>query len=167
MGLNIDALGPRFPPMGGDECNEELKQLFQKVAGTQGLNLREGIYVMQHGPHYEFTGECLEMRALGISALGMSTVPEIFAALHGYYSSEQYAEEIAKARSQGAFIPSNAYDLARRLSVIAISLISNVIGPDGKNKTDYKEVLDNAAKGASTFIPLVKGVIDEYHQEKA
>ena len=42
-GLNIDLLGPRFPPMGGDECDPVLSEYFRQAAREQGTDLTEGI----------------------------------------------------------------------------------------------------------------------------
>lgn len=163
-GLNVDLLGLRFPPMAGDECNNDLEKYLREAANELGINLRKGVYAMMSGPNYEFAGDCRALRKAGAHAVGMSTVSEILAGLHGYYTADEYQTAVEEFKLQGGIVPEGAaYDLARRLKVIAVSLISNVIGEDGTNKTDHKEVVENGRKGAATFVPLVKRLITLYH----
>lgn len=142
MGMNIDELGPRFPPMGGDECNAHLSSLITKAAEECDVPLKEGTYAMVPGPRYEFGAECLSLRKEGADAVGMSTVPEVVAGLHGHENKE---------------------GMGRRLQVIAVTCITNAIGEDGKNATNHEEVVENGKKAASQFIPLVKKFIELYH----
>jgi len=166
-GMNLDLLGDRFPPMGGDECNSRLLDLMENAASLTGADLEHGVYAMMPGPNYEFTGECQEMQKAGIvTAVGMSTVPEILAALHGYYSSDDYISEGFPNHIANNGIPVDEvnFDYARRLEVLAVSCISNIIDENGKNATDHKEVIENGKKAVKEFVPMVKKFIELYHE---
>jgi len=172
FGLNIDLLGVRFPPMGGDECNEGLAVYLNAAAKKLGIDLMHGNYVMNHGPNYEFTAECQVAQATGqLHAVGMSTVPEVLAALHGYYGKEgkdNYEGAVDALKANGEKIPEGAtYDHARRMQVIAVSCITNKIGPTGKNATDHQEVLKISRKAVEMFVPLVKSFIALYYANKS
>jgi purine-nucleoside phosphorylase len=60
----------------------ELVPLARRVAADQGLTLREGVYLMLSGPHFESAAEIGMLRSLGADAVGMSTAPEIIVARH-------------------------------------------------------------------------------------
>ena len=47
-----------------------------------GIGLQQGIYAMMPGPSYETPAEIAMLRRLGADAVGMSTVPEVIAAVH-------------------------------------------------------------------------------------
>lgn len=80
-GDNDERLGPRFPAMVGAFDNE-LVPVAHQVAAQQGLPLREGVYLMLSGPHFESAAELRMLRAWGADAVGMSTAPEIMVARH-------------------------------------------------------------------------------------
>lgn len=82
IGPNDDRLGPRFPAMVGAFDNE-LAPLARTVAADLGINLREGVYLMLSGPHFESAAELRMVQRLGADAVGMSTAPEIVVAIHG------------------------------------------------------------------------------------
>lgn len=81
-GPNDDALGPRFPDM-SEAYDRALSDKARALAKKQGLNLREGIYVMLAGPSFESPADVRLLRMIGADAVGMSTVPEVIVARHG------------------------------------------------------------------------------------
>lgn len=81
IGLNDDRLGPRFPAMVGAFDNA-LVPTTRAVARDQGIVLREGVYAMLSGPHFESAAELRMLQRLGVDAVGMSTAPEIIVARH-------------------------------------------------------------------------------------
>jgi purine-nucleoside phosphorylase len=81
VGPNDDRLGPRFPDM-SEAYDAGLRALARAVALEQGIALREGVYVAVPGPNLETRAEYRMLRALGADAVGMSTVPEVIAAVH-------------------------------------------------------------------------------------
>ena len=81
IGPNMDHLGPRFPDM-TRAYDRQLVALAKAVAGDQGVELKEGVYVGGTGPSYETPSEYKYFRLIGGDAVGMSTVPEVIAARH-------------------------------------------------------------------------------------
>jgi purine-nucleoside phosphorylase len=71
--------GPRFPDM-VDAYDARLAALAHRLAGDQGLTLREGVYAGLLGPSYETPAEVRMLQALGGDVAGMSTVLEVIAA---------------------------------------------------------------------------------------
>src|SRR5690606_3798219 len=80
-GRNRDDLGPRFPDM-TYAYDPSLRCLIMDTAKEMGLKVREGVYAMMPGPSYETPAEIHMLRVLGADAVGMSTVPEVIAAVH-------------------------------------------------------------------------------------
>ena len=81
IGPNLDEYGPRFPDM-TYTYNKELREALKKRAHEEGIELREGVYMMFSGPTFETPAEILFARTVGADAVGMSTVPEAIIANH-------------------------------------------------------------------------------------
>ncbi|MAY84727.1 MAG: purine-nucleoside phosphorylase [Flavobacteriales bacterium] len=80
-GKNIDELGPRFPDM-SDPYEKELREIAHRIAKTNQIDLKEGVYVGTSGPTYETPAEYKYFRIIGADAVGMSTTPETIVAKH-------------------------------------------------------------------------------------
>lgn len=80
-GKNIDELGPRFPDM-SEPYDLKIVESVKKFAGSNNILVREGVYVGVTGPTYETKAEYNYVRVIGGDAVGMSTVPEVIAAVH-------------------------------------------------------------------------------------
>jgi purine-nucleoside phosphorylase len=107
-----------------------LAQLARSVAQDQGVLLREGVYVGLAGPSFETPADLRFLRAIGVDAVGMSTVPEVTVAKHG----------------------------GQR--VLGISGISNKANLDGNTVTTHKEVLEAGKIMVPKFITVIEGVLD-------
>ncbi len=81
IGPNDDKLGPRFPPM-SQAYTKDLQELARRVASQVGFSLAEGVYCALTGPSYETPAEIKMLGRIGADAVGMSTVPEVIAAVH-------------------------------------------------------------------------------------
>jgi purine-nucleoside phosphorylase len=81
VGVNDDALGPRFPDM-SSPYDRDLQRTAMAVAMREGFILHRGVYVSVLGPNYETRAEYRMLRRLGGDAVGMSTVPETIVAVH-------------------------------------------------------------------------------------
>ena len=81
VGANDDRFGPRFPPM-NNAYTAKLRQKCKEIAASQNISLKEGVYLMVLGPNFETSAEVRAFAMLGADAVGMSTVPEVIAAVH-------------------------------------------------------------------------------------
>jgi len=127
-GPNLDAFGPRFPDM-SQAYDRALMALAREVAREEGLPLREGVYVSLAGPSFETPADLRFLRAVGVDAVGMSTVPEVIVARHG------------------------------GTRVLGISGISNKANLDGNTVTTHEEVLAAGKLIAPRLTALVRGVL--------
>ena len=80
-GPNDPRLGPRFPDL-SHAYDPGLRALLVTAADRVGVPLQQGVYAMMAGPSYETPAEIQMLRRLGADAVGMSTVPEVIAAVH-------------------------------------------------------------------------------------
>lgn len=128
-GPNFDELGPRFPDM-SQAYDRQLGQMAREVAKAEGVVLREGVYVGLAGPSFETPADLRFLQAIGVDAVGMSTVPEVTVARHG----------------------------GQR--VLGISGISNKANLDGNTITTHEEVLEAGTIMVPKFITIIEGVLD-------
>jgi purine-nucleoside phosphorylase len=81
IGVNDDALGPRFPDM----CRPYDSLLIEKsleIARRENFAAHRGVYVGVTGPNLETRAEYRFLRLIGADVVGMSTVPEVLVAVH-------------------------------------------------------------------------------------
>lgn len=81
IGPNEDAFGVRFPDM-TEAYSKEMRKCIGQAADELGIALKRGVYCAFTGPSYETPAEIRMLRAMGASAVGMSTVPEVIVANH-------------------------------------------------------------------------------------
>lgn len=81
-GPNLDELGPRFPDM-SQVYDRDLQNLARRVSAEEHVQLSEGVYCYLAGPSFETPADLRFLRAAGVDAVGMSTVPEAVVARHG------------------------------------------------------------------------------------
>lgn len=81
IGLNNDQEGPRFPDM-SHAYDEDLQDRLRQTARENQIKLYEGTYFFVVGPNFETKAEIKAFRLLGADAVGMSTVPEVIAAVY-------------------------------------------------------------------------------------
>jgi len=103
IGVNNDKEGPRFPDM-SRAYDEDLQQKLRQTAEENKIKLHEGTYFFVVGPNYETRAEVKAFRTLGADAVGMSTVPEVIAAV--YFGIK--VAGISVITNQSADIQSNA-----------------------------------------------------------
>lgn len=80
-GKNIEELGPRFPDMSRPYDAAMMRQLHE-AATKCGVKLKTGVYAAVAGPNLETRAEYRFLRMIGADLVGMSTVPEVIAAVH-------------------------------------------------------------------------------------
>jgi purine-nucleoside phosphorylase len=127
-GPNLNEVGPRFPDM-SQAYDRELAALARQVAREQNILLNEGVYAGLAGPSFETPADLRFLRATGVDAVGMSTVPEVTVARHG------------------------------RQRVLGISGISNKANLDGNTVTTHEEVLEAGKQIAPKLIAVIRGVL--------
>lgn len=127
-GENDDRVGPRFPDM-TRVYDSALRRVAHAAAAELGLSLREGVYACSPGPNYETPAEVRMLRALGADLAGMSTVPEVIAALH-----------------MGA-------------RVLGISCVTNLAAGLSPEPLSHAEVTETAARVRTTFIALLDRIL--------
>ena len=129
-GPNFDGIGPRFPDM-GFAYDRELGELSRQVAEENGFALQEGVYVCLAGPTFETPADLRFLKAIGVDAVGMSTVPEVTVAVHGGMRS------------------------------LGLSTISNKANLDGKTITSHEEVLEAGKIVLPKLTQIVTGVLQK------
>ena len=75
IGEHPDEFGARFPDM-SNIYSKEYRDSLKELAIKEGIELKEGVYMMFSGPSYETPAEIRMARVMGADAVGMSTVPE-------------------------------------------------------------------------------------------
>jgi purine-nucleoside phosphorylase len=81
VGINDDALGPRFPDM-SRPYDPELIDDALEIARRENFAAHKGVFVAVLGPNLETRAEYRFLRWIGADAVGMSTVPEVIVAVH-------------------------------------------------------------------------------------
>lgn len=129
VGPNDDDVGPRFPDM-SEPYSERLRTLARAVALERGITLREGVYVAVTGPNLETRAEYRMLRQLGADAVGMSTVPEVIAAVHA------------------------------GMEVLGVSIITDRCLPDALEPADIETIIATAQRAEPALTAVVRGVLE-------
>jgi len=128
IGANLEEFGPRFPDL-SRSYSPELIQIAHQAAQESGLVIKEGVYIYGSGPSYETPAEVRAVRFLGADAVGMSTVPEVLAAVHS------------------------------GMKVLGISCISNMAAGIMDQPLTHQEVMETTEKIKDSFSHLVRKII--------
>ncbi|MFC6999095.1 purine-nucleoside phosphorylase [Rufibacter roseus] len=128
IGKNVDELGPRFPDM-SEPYNEHLISQALDIAARHQLPVKSGVYVSVPGPMLETKAEYRYLSNIGADAVGMSTVPEVIAAVH------------------------------MGLPVFAVSVITDMCVPGKIKKVVLLDILEAAAKAEPNMTLLIKELI--------
>jgi purine-nucleoside phosphorylase len=129
VGPNDDRIGPRFPDM-AEAYDAGLRALARAVALAQGIPLREGVYVAVPGPNLETRAEYRMLRALGADVVGMSTVPEVIAAVHA------------------------------GMRVLGVSIITDQCLPDALEPATVERIIAVAQAAEPKLTALIRGVFE-------
>lgn len=81
MGQNLDEFGPRFPDM-SEPYSKRLINLAEEIALDNKVKIQKGSFIAVTGPNLETKAEYRFLRATGADVVGMSTIPEVIAAVH-------------------------------------------------------------------------------------
>ena len=127
----------RLPSRSGGRTpyDPELLAAAQDLAWENGFACSRGTYIAVLGPNYETRAEYRAMRRMGGDVVGMSTVPEVLAAI-------RYG-----------------------MRVLAMSTVTNVACPDAPVATAAQEVIDIAASAEPKLRKIVMGILDRFFGE--
>jgi purine-nucleoside phosphorylase len=124
----------RFSPFApNDYFDKPMQQTVLQCAAQLKIPLQEGTYCWLKGPSYETPAEIQMLKRLGVDAVGMSTVPEIY----------------------------TSYNL--RMKTVGISLISNMAAGISQNKLSHAEVTETANQVKERFSELMEKLICSIH----
>jgi purine-nucleoside phosphorylase len=129
IGPNDDELGPRFPDMSAP-YSPDLIDLAEKVALENNIKMHEGVYVAVTGPNLETKAEYRFLRIIGGDVVGMSTVPEVIAAVHC------------------------------GMDVLGFSVITDECFPDALEPVEMKDILEAADIAQPKMTTIITGVLE-------
>jgi purine-nucleoside phosphorylase len=130
IGPNIDEWGPRFPDM-SQVYDPDLMVLAEKAALKGGIGVQKGVYVGLPGPSLETAAEIRFLKTIGVDAVGLSTIPEVIAAVHG------------------------------GMRILGLSVITNMNIPDDFKPALVEDIIAAAERAAPSLQAIVGGVIEE------
>lgn len=81
IGPNDERLGRRFPDLMEPYCRTLIANT-EEVARTMNIRLPRAVYAAVTGPCFETRAEYRMLRSMGADLIGMSSVPEVIAAVH-------------------------------------------------------------------------------------
>jgi len=124
------AFGPIFVDL-SESYDTDLMEKAKKIAHQNSSigELKEGVYLATSGPSYETKAEISFFKKIGADAVGMSTVPEVIVA----------AQE--------------------GLTVLGISIITNMASGIARGALTHEEVLKTMSKTSQRMILLLKEIM--------
>lgn len=128
IGPNDDRIGPRYPDM-SQPYSQELLDCVIAVALEQKIPLEKGVYTAMPGSCLETKAEYRMLKTIGADAIGMSTVPEVIAAVHA------------------------------GMRVLGLSVITDACLPDALEPVDIKKIIATANKAEPNLVILIKEVL--------
>ena len=129
IGRNDDNLGPRFPDM-SEPYSSALIELVEGIAVQAKLRVQKGVYVAVAGPCLETRAEYRFLRNIGADVVGMSTVPEVIAAVHS------------------------------SMRTLGLSVVTDACFPDALSPVNIEEILRVAAEAEPKLTLLMKRVVE-------
>lgn len=130
IGPNDERIGPRFPDM-SEPYSRKLLETVSSVALKNGIRIEKGIYAAMSGPSLETRAEYRMLRLIGADVIGMSTVPEVIAAVHA------------------------------RMSVLGLSVITDACLPDALEPVDIKKIIAVADRAEPVLVKLIQKVLEQ------
>ncbi len=130
IGPNDDRLGARFPDM-SEPYDRKFIATMEAVALEARIPLKKAVYVAVAGPNLESGAEYRFLRAIGADTVGMSSVPECLAAVHG------------------------------GMRVIGMSVITDACFPDALKPANVEEIIAVANTAQPSLVALVTGFLEK------
>ena len=135
IGSNIEELGERFPSM-HNPYDVELGKQALEIANRLNISVKQGVYCAVSGPSLETVAECMMLKRLGADLVGMSTVPEVIAAIHS------------------------------QMKVFAVSVVTNLSNIFHSRPHSQEEIRQNADRASNDLILLFNELLGEIEKNK-
>lgn len=129
VGPNDDALGVRFPDM-SEPYSNRLIALAEQAALENGIKMQQGVYLAVKGPNLETRAEYRFLRMIGADVVGMSTIPEVIAAVH------------------------------MGMDVLGISAVTDECFPDALQPVEMAEILEAANIAEPKLTKVISSVLE-------
>jgi purine-nucleoside phosphorylase len=130
-GKNDERFGPRFVNM-SEPYSRKMINKAKEIAISQGVDVKDGIYLGLQGPTFETLSEYRMVKVLGADCVGMSTVPEVIVARH------------------------------MEMEVFGISVITDMGNEENIDNVNHDEVLLAARTAEPKVRSLIKELIVKY-----
>lgn len=130
IGPNDDELGLRFPDM-SEPYTERLIDIAHTVALEENIFMHQGVYAAMSGPMLETKSEYRFLRLIGADVIGMSTIPEVIAAVH------------------------------MGMEVLGISVITDECFPDSLQPVVMEDILEAAGMAEPKMTKVMIGVLEK------
>jgi purine-nucleoside phosphorylase len=130
IGPNVDEWGPRFPDM-SHVYDRSLMAFAEKAALENAIRVQKGVYVGLAGPSLETGAEIRFLKTIGCDAVGLSTIPEVIAAVHG------------------------------GMAVLGLSVITNMNLPDHPKPSRVEDIISAAQQTAPRLQAIIRTVIQK------
>lgn len=114
----------------------KLQEIALNIAQNNNIHLHKGVYCAVSGPSLETKAECKLFASLGADLVGMSTVPEVIVGVHS------------------------------GLSILAISVVTNLSNIFHCNAHSQEEIRENAQRASSNLIKIIKETIKELDKKE-
>ncbi len=128
LGPNEGSWGVRFPDM-MNAYDRTLTDAASTAAAELGYPVREGVYAGLLGPSLETPAEIRFLRTIGADAVGLSTVMEAIAAVHG------------------------------GMAILGMSAITNINRPGAPEPITAEAVIEAAAETAPKMVAIIRRVV--------
>ena len=129
IGPNDNRIGPRFPDMSRPYTGE-LIDLAVTVALNNKIPLVKGVYAAMTGPCLETRAEYRMLKTMGADCIGMSTVPEVIAAVHA------------------------------GMKVLGLSVVTDSCLPDALEPADIKKIIKTANEAEPRLVKIIEKVLE-------
>lgn len=130
IGPNDNELGDRFPDM-SEPYSNRLVKIAEEVALENRIKMHQGVYVAVPGPNLETRAEYRFLRLFGADVVGMSTVPEVIAAVH------------------------------MKMEVFGISAVTDECFPESLQPVVLEEIIEAASIAEPKLTQVIKGVLEK------
>jgi len=134
IGPNHDDLGPRFPDM-SEPYDTKLLQEAESIGQEQNIPLQKGVFSAMSGPYYETIAEYRYLDRIGVDAIGMSTIPEVIAAVHmgiRCFAISIITDMVFASKEDADITHEEVLEVANSSAPKATRLISEMVAREGE-----------------------------------